>query len=81
MGFTQRQAAGKFTRDEVEAFIERLQDEEIDGSAPVAARATPPPSAAERAQRPPAAERTLSRIPADQLAAELERRGWTVIKP
>ena len=25
MGFTQRQAAGKFTRDEAEAFIEQLQ--------------------------------------------------------
>ena len=26
MGFTQRQAAGKFTRDEATAFIERLQE-------------------------------------------------------
>ena len=36
MGFTQRQAAGKFTRAEAEAFIDRLQDAEPDGSAPVA---------------------------------------------
>ena len=27
MGFTQRQAAGKFTRDEADEFIERLQSE------------------------------------------------------
>jgi len=27
MGFTQRQAAGKFSRDEVAAFIERLEAE------------------------------------------------------
>ena len=36
MGFTQRQAAGKFTRDEVAAFIDRLQQEEFDGAAVVA---------------------------------------------
>ena len=28
MGFTQRQAGGKFTRDEADAFIEQLQDAE-----------------------------------------------------
>lgn len=72
MGFTQRQAAGKFTREEVGAFIERLQDEEQPESAPVAARPRPRPSAAEQA---------LARMPAEQLAAELERRGWTVTKP
>ena len=33
MGFTQRQAGGKFTRDEVAAFIDRLQDAEFDRSA------------------------------------------------
>ena len=37
MGFTQRQAAGKFTRDEVAAFIDRLQQEEFDSAAVVAA--------------------------------------------
>jgi hypothetical protein len=72
MGFTQRQAAGKFTRDEVEVFIERLQDEGTTESAPVAPRARPRQSPAEQA---------LARMPADQLAAELERRGWTVTKP
>lgn len=72
MGFTQRQAAGKFTRDEVEAFIDRLQDDAFDASAPVAAAPPPKLSAAEQAMR---------RMPAEQLAAELQRRGWIVIEP
>ena len=33
MGFTQRQAAGKFTRDEVEEFIEQLEQEADSSSA------------------------------------------------
>jgi hypothetical protein len=72
MGFTQRQAAGKFTRDEVDGFIERLQDDGMAESAPVAPRARP---------RLSPAQQVLARMPADQLAAELERRGWTVTKP
>ena len=72
MGFTQRQAAGKFTRDEVDVFIERLQDEEMADRVPVASRPGPRLSAAGQA---------LARVPDDQLAAELERRGWTVTKP
>ena len=32
MGFTQRQAAGKFTRDEAAAFIARLQGNELEGA-------------------------------------------------
>ena len=72
MGFTQRQAGGKFTRDEVAAFIDGLQDDaESDRSAPVAA-----PTA-----RKPAAGQALRDMPAEQLAAELQRRGWIVIKP
>lgn len=77
MGFTQRQAAGKFTRDEVVVFIERLQDEEMAESAPVAAR----PVAPRQRPRLSAAEQALARMPSDQLASELERRGWTVTKP
>lgn len=71
MGFTQRQAGGKFTRDEVAAFIDRLQDAEFDRSVPVAA-----PTA-----RQPAAGQALRDMPAEQLAAELQRRGWIVTKP
>jgi hypothetical protein len=62
MGFTQRQAAGKFTRDEVAAFIDRLQDDVFDASTPVATAPPPKMSAAEQAMR---------RVPAEQLAAEL----------
>ncbi len=70
MGFTQRQAAGKFTRDEAEALIERLQNEmgEADSPAPPAA---PPP-------RP---SKALGRVPTEELAAELQRRGWIVLEP
>jgi hypothetical protein len=70
MGFTQRQAGGRFTRDEADAFIEQLQaDEDGDGVAPV------------RAPRLSAVEQTLRRIDTSHLAAELQRRGWIVIEP
>lgn len=71
MGFTQRQAAGKFTRDEVAAFIEQLEATEADGA----------PAAAAPVARLSAAERAIRQLPADQLAAELQRRGWIVIEP
>ena len=71
MGFTQRQAAGKFTRDEAEAFIDQLEAAEHDGTAV----ATPP------VERLSAAEQALRRLPAEQLAAELQRRGWVVLEP
>jgi hypothetical protein len=71
MGFTQRQAGGKFTRDEAAAFIGRLQDKELDscvpGSGPVA--------------RLSAQQQLMRHMPAEQLAVELRRRGWTVIEP
>jgi hypothetical protein len=72
MGFTQRQAGGRFTRDEADAFIEQLQEAEADGGAPVAAV---------RAPRLSAVEQTLRRIDTSHLAAELQRRGWIVIEP
>jgi hypothetical protein len=75
LGFTQRQAAGKFTRDEVEAFIERLQNDEVDGSE---ARA---PSSASPPTRVSAAQKLLHTMPAGELAAELRRRGWPVSEP
>jgi len=72
MGFTQRQAGGKFTRDEATALIERLQAAQFDGTDP--GTEGPP-------VRISAAERSLSAMPAEQLAAELQRRGWIVIEP
>jgi hypothetical protein len=71
MGFTQRQAAGKFARDEAAAFIGQLQDAESDGST-----AVPVP-----AWRRSAQEQMMSCMPSEQLAGELRRRGWTAIEP
>jgi hypothetical protein len=73
MGFTQRQAAGKFTRDEAHAFIDRLQDAAHAGKSPPAPAAHP--------ARLSAAERALRDLPAEALAAELQRRGWVVLEP
>ena len=72
MGFTQRQAGGKFTRDEASAFIEQLQQAEFDAGDSPPARPVVKLSAAEQA---------LQRIPTEQLAGELQRRGWIVIEP
>lgn len=71
LGFTQRQANGKFTRDEATKFIDRLQDAESGG---VAAEVIP-------AFRLSATEQLMRRMPAEQLIAELQRRGWSVAKP
>ena len=73
MGFTQRQAGGRFTRDEADALIEQLQAAaEGEGGAP---------AAAVRAPRLSAVEQTLRRVDTSHLAAELQRRGWIVIEP
>jgi hypothetical protein len=71
MGFTQRQAAGKFTRDEAAAFIARLQGNELEAA----------PTAVVPAARLFAQGQLLRHLPAEQLAAELRRRGWTVTEP
>ncbi len=73
MGFTQRQAAGKFTRDEVTAFIEQLQAE-LDPDAAAHEPVTPAP-------RLSAAEQAVRKLSDQQLAAELQRRGWVVMEP
>jgi hypothetical protein len=74
MDFTQRQAGGKFSRDEADEYIARLQDQADSGDdsqeAPVA-----------RAVRPSPAEQALQKFPAEELAAELQRRGWIVAEP
>ena len=71
LGFTQRQAAGRFTRDEADDLIARLQAV-ADGEAPA-------PVVAQAGRD--AIEHVLRRMPAEQLAAELQRRGWAVIAP
>jgi hypothetical protein len=76
LGFTQRQAAGKFTREEADAFIEQLE-----ATADRAPNADAPPMSAARTPKPTAAERALSKVPDSLLAAELQRRGWVVMEP
>jgi hypothetical protein len=71
MGFTQRQAAGKFTRSEADALLEQLRDAE---------------PASEKPEEIPIWRRSvqedvLSQIPAERLAVELRRRGWSVEEP
>ena len=75
MGFTQRQAGGKFTRDEAQAFIDQLEAEALDAptapSAPAVATA-PRPKAAARpavAARPAAAARPTAATPTAAPAA------------
>lgn len=72
MAFTQRQAGGKFTRDEAQEFIDRLEEAEDQGTGPVVAEPVVKLSKAEQA---------LRKIPTEQLAAELQRRGWSVTEP
>ncbi len=87
MGFTQRQAGGKFSRDEAQAFIDQLEEAAEFGEPP------PPPSAArpKAAARPevvarpkaaaaaPSASGALRGVSDDELAAELRRRGWRTV--
>ncbi len=74
MGFNQRQAAGKFTRDEAAAFIDQLQGVEA---------VAPPESEAEAevVELPGPDDLVLRRVPAERLAAELRLRGWLVVPP
>jgi hypothetical protein len=67
LGFNQRQAAGKFTRDEAQAFIDQLE-EEAHAHAP-----TPVPATAVVRLTP--AERNVRALPDDVLLAEVQRRG------
>lgn len=76
MGFTQRQAAGKFTRDEASELIEQLQA--VADAAEEAGETRAPVVAAPRLT---AGERALQKVPDHQLAAELQRRGWIVVEP
>ena len=75
MGFTQRQAAGKFGRDEATAFIDQLQQAEWEQSTAVAAPVQ------RRSDQEVTQEAFVGRLPSEQLAAELRRRGWTVVEP
>jgi hypothetical protein len=71
MRFTQRQAGGKFTRDEAAALIAQLTEAETGESVPAA-----PPTWRQSAQ-----EQAMKTLTSEQLADELRRRGWTVTAP
>ncbi len=91
LGLTQRQAGGKFTRDEADALIARLEAEAEaeaeagDADAGSGGGESVPPSpvvSSERFDRREAQRReALARMPAEALAAELQRRGWVVMEP
>lgn len=73
LGLNQRQAAGRFTRQEADELIERLEAEAdaVAGEAPAPSPLT----------RPSAAARRLRDVSDAVLAAELQRRGWIVVEP
>jgi hypothetical protein len=87
LGLTQRQAAGKFTRDEADELIAQLQEQtapgDDEGSAPTAAGpdATAPRPKRSGANTSSQDEGRLRHVPAEELAAELQRRGWAVLEP
>ena len=76
MGFTQRQANGKFTRDEADEFIAALQEAVHEAPEPAAA-----PSVTPKPSRRKDATPQLEKFSDEQLAAELQRRGWVVMEP
>ena len=84
MGFNQRQAGGKFTRDEAEALIEQLEADATPPEPPARPTAdVPSPAAVKAAPRTAATstEQALRTVPSTMLAAELQRRGWVVMEP
>lgn len=91
LGFTQRQGGGKFTRDEADVVIEQVRAEleaaegraEGGSGGTAEAKAVPaePVRPAARPPRPSSAEQVLRRFTSQQLAAELQRRGWVVMEP
>lgn len=86
LGLTQRQAGGRFTQDEADDLIARLEAEAEDPAA-IASSAPGEVDSSESVPTPVfnrrADERAkdLHKVPAEVLAAELQRRGWVVMEP
>ncbi len=80
LGLTQRQAGGRFTRDEAQTLIDQLLEvehsEDTDAAAPGLDARAARASRAEAEQR-----RGLRKVSDELLADELVRRGWAVIAP
>jgi hypothetical protein len=84
LGLTQRQAGGRFTREEADELIARLEAEAEDGGAPepVAPSTSSAAASAARFERREVQRlQVLAGMPAEALAAELQRRGWVVLEP
>jgi hypothetical protein len=87
LGLTQRQAGGKFTGKEASELIDRLLSADVDREADAdggdgLGRARDDARAAQAAERLLTQQTSLVRgMPAEVLAAELERRGWMVAPP
>jgi hypothetical protein len=75
--FTQRQAAGKFSRDEADAFIEQLEQQAAQLTGEDTGGGTPRVAAPRRR----GVDKLLEGVATGTLAAELQRRGWIVIEP
>jgi hypothetical protein len=71
MGFTQRQAGGRFTRSEAEELLERLQNPDPDAQTMIEVPLW----------RRSVQDDVLGQISAERLAIELRRRGWSVVEP
>jgi hypothetical protein len=83
LGLTQRQANGKFTRDEADELIARLEgDADTEGDATTEGGDGPPRTRPPKVDRRAAEQLALVRkCPDDVLAGELQRRGWVVLEP
>jgi hypothetical protein len=77
LGFTQRQAAGKFSRNEADAFIEQLEQQAAQLTGETTGGGTPIVATPRRR----GIDKLLEGVTTDTLAAELQRRGWIVIEP
>ncbi|MEZ5243667.1 MAG: hypothetical protein R2707_01110 [Acidimicrobiales bacterium] len=87
MGFTQRQAGGKFTADEAAEFIDQLQTAEYEASKATSEPETAPTPEPKAPAKPAGSEplteseRVLRTASTKSLVLEVRRRGWTVTKP
>lgn len=86
LGLTQRQAGGRFTRDEADELIARLESEaDAGGGADPASPDEAPAQVAASSDRYDRREAqriaALRQMPDEALAAELQRRGWVVMEP
>ncbi len=81
LGLTQRQAGGRFTRDEADALIARLEAEAEAGAAPPDEAPRVAVSSDRYDRREAQRLAALRQMPDEALAAELQRRGWVVMEP